>query len=94
MQLDAMADTNNSFVALIVKKYTTLMTAADLESTKEIGSFETLLRKVFPGRNITDLTAADFYKYIEFKNGKPTGRLIPKYDMDKFNQAKDEGMKY
>jgi len=94
MQLDAMADTNNSFVALIVKKYTTLMTAADLESTKEIGDFEALLRKAFPGRNITDLSAADFYKYLEFKDGKPTARLIPKYDMDKYNAARDERMTY
>lgn len=88
MQLDALADTNNSFVALMVKRYMINTINADLDSSNEIGELEALLRKTFPNKNITSLDEKDFYKYLEFKDGKPTGKLIQKYDWNKFTKAK------
>ncbi|MCK9429717.1 MAG: hypothetical protein M0R17_06900 [Candidatus Omnitrophica bacterium] len=84
LKLDALADTNNSYIALMVKKYMVNMINGEDEASKEIGKFEALLRKVFNGRNITTLTASDFDKYLEKKDGKPTGKLIQKYDWDRF----------
>lgn len=89
LQLDALADTNNPFIANMVKKFSINMIKADDASTVDIGEFESLLRKTF-NKNITSLTADDFSRYLERKNGKPTGKLIQKYDWDKFYTDKKE----
>jgi len=94
LKLDSLADTNNAFAALMVKKYMVKVSNGEDESSKEIGKFEALLRKTFGGRNITSLTTADFNKYLERKNGKPTGKLIQKYDWDKFYTDKNAKFKY
>ena len=83
LQLDALADTNNSFTALMVKRYMVNMNNADDDATKEIGEYEAILKKTF-GKSVTSLTESDFIKYLEVKNGKRTGKLIQKYDWDKF----------
>jgi hypothetical protein len=94
LKLDALADTNNPFVANMVKQYMVNMINGEDDASKNIGELEGLLRKAFAGKNITSLTDADFSKYLETKDGKRTGKLIQKYDMDKFYADKKRHFQY
>jgi hypothetical protein len=78
----------------MVKKYMVNMINGDDDIAREVGSLESELRKAFPGRSITSLTEADFDKYLERKNGERTGKLVQKYDMDKFYADKKAHFKY
>ena len=92
LQLDALADTNNPFIANMIKQYSVNMIKADDQSSVDIGELEALLRKTF-NKNITALTDADFSRYLEYKNNRRTGKLIQKYDWDAFYAEKDRYFK-
>jgi len=88
MMLDSLADTNNVFVATTIKNYIKLMGKSKEESNNEINDFRTALMEAFgftDPKELDRLKPEDFYKYFEKdENGKPTGKLISKYNWEQF----------
>lgn len=86
--LDAMADTNNVFLATTVRNYIKEMALAEEEYNAELLKFRKVLMENFHLNDINQinsLNVSSFDKYLEKnKNGQYTGRVVQKYDYDAF----------
>lgn len=83
--LDAMGDTHVPFVANLIKRYTFQMTNAQLEYIKDQKKLADVLRRTFGITDLSQLTEQHFDKYLEKDiNGTPTGKLVQRYDWDRF----------
>jgi hypothetical protein len=90
LMLDALADTNNAFVANMVKRYIFNITNANKNADTEVNTLYDLLREATGIVDVQNIPTTFFMKYIEHIDGKPTGRFVQKYDWDKFYAAKSE----
>lgn len=91
--LDALSDTNNAFVANLVKKFSIAMNKGKREGNVDIVEFENLLIAKL-GKPLTAITEADFIKYLEIKNGKRTGKLVQKYNWEQYYTDKANRFRY
>ena len=87
--LDAMDDTNNSFIANIVKHYKVRQYDTDKKIKDKQLEFRTKLEAYF-SKKLEDITEKEFDKFLEKVDGDKTGRFVQEYDWVKFYDAKNK----